>query len=184
MGVIDHDLNTDIIMSIEFIQIMFNSGNDIETVITQLSREKFGTVTHETKKILSDMQGGLSTEDALSKAVRETKSKNMKNLFASLVTPGPNINEILGDLSNHIIRDKQLFIQALEMKINNFVGWLLVIQVAPIVVYSLEIFKDIGGTTISNLIMNPGIRYGILSFDVIIILVLLYMLRGKQDASE
>lgn len=181
MGVIDHDLNTNIIMSIEFIKILYNSGNDVETIITALSKENFGEISFQSRNILKEMKSGLSTEDALSKAVRNSSTKNTKNLFAALVNPGPNVNQILTDLSQHIIQDKQLFISSLEQKINNYVNWILLLQAIPIVLYALEIFKGLGDFSIfDSFLFTPKFRIAVLACDAIVIFFLLFMLRGKQ----
>ena len=181
MGVIDHDLNTDIIMSIEYIQILFGAGNDIETVLVKLAKERFGSVSSACKHIVKDMtENGMGSEQALNKAVKEASSKNMKDLFASLATPGPNIANILSDLSTHIIRDKQLYIQALEIKIGNYLGWKLKLQLIPIILYSLEIFREIDVPVLGNYGLSKPFKLGVLIGDAVIITILLVMLRGKQ----
>lgn len=184
MPLFTHNVNNEVLVSIEYAKVLSSAGFAIESILTSLSIQKFGKVSRIAKEVVERTKQE-NLDDALKNATAYVSQKNLKTFFLSLAPgSGANLVRTLSALSDHIIQERSLSVESLIDSMKANLNRLMLIMAAPLFIFFVEMFKDAivqGGEDFPFHINIPGeINYVIIGLDVLALGIVLYLLRYKE----
>lgn len=178
-----NNINSDLLVAIEYTKILFKSNYGVESVVFDISNKEFGTVTQAAKSIVGNTQAGRTLSDAVLFEKTLWQQKNMQSFLSALASSSNmDISRRLSDLTKHIVAEKKLyvdnFIDDLKAKLGKFV----LLMAVPLLVYFLT---ELSTETFEEMInLTPALKNTIyiatLAGSVVIMFVILIGLRYKE----
>jgi len=118
------------------ISTQVRAGVTFHKAIISVAGAGYGVLSDEFKKLLSDLERGLSTEEALVRLARRTRSKSLKRAVTQIVRSfktGGNLSDIINDIAQDVSFETRMKIRDFTEKLN-FVNilFIMVAVVAPV----------------------------------------------------
>ena len=184
MTLFQKNINSDLLIAIEYTNILFACNYGAETVVYDLANKKFGSVTDATKGIINNVKSGKTMQDALLFEKTAWKNRNMQSFISALSSSSTmDISRRLTDLGKHIIAEKKLYVDNFIDNLKAKLGKFIILMAVPLLVYflielSTETFTELIGA------LSPGLKQAIYIITLIIsaavIFVMLAALRYKE----
>ncbi|NYZ77863.1 type II secretion system F family protein [Candidatus Micrarchaeota archaeon] len=118
------------------ISTQIRAGVSFHKAIVSVAGAGYGVLSDEFKKLLSDLERGLSTDEALMRLARRTRSKSLKRAVTQIVRSfktGGNLSDIINDIAQDVSFETRMKIRDFTEKLN-FVNilFIMVAVVAPV----------------------------------------------------
>ncbi len=176
MSLFSHNTNTNILITIEYIVTLLAAGYSRENIMTNLSKKRFGHISGVAKSLISNMNSGKSYHDALDFEYNKQKQSNMKRFLQILnAEDSVNIIPMLNDMSNQIMKEKQLTVDNLIDSLSSKTQKIMIVCFLPISIF-LIIFLQQAFPNFSP-VVRPDLDYLINGITIIIIVALLLLMR-------
>ncbi len=118
------------------ISTQVRAGVTFHKAIVSVAGAGYGVLSYEFEKLLSDLERGLSTEEALTRLARRTRSKSLKRAVTQIVRSiktGGSLSDIINDIAQDVSFETRMKIRDFTEKLN-FVNilFIMVAVVAPV----------------------------------------------------
>jgi hypothetical protein len=179
MALFQRNVNSDLLVAIEYTKVLFACNYGVESVIYDLSNKRFGHVTDLAKKVLRKINSGKTMNESLLDEKAATSNKNMKYFIDALGgTSTRDITTRLTDVGKHIIAEKKLYVENFIDNLKIKMNWLIVLMALPMLVYflselSIDVFTGFGQ-------IEQMIKFGVFAIAAVGTFVVLAMLRYKE----
>ena len=180
MTLFQRNVNSDLLVAIEYAKVLFACNYGVESVIYDLSNKKFGHVTDLAKSVLTKVNSGKTMKESLLDEKTATSNKNMRYFIDALGgTSTRDITRKLTDVGKHIIAEKKLYVDNFIDNLKTKINWFVVLMALPMLVYFLlELSTDVftGFTPQLKQIIN----FCIFAISALGMFFVLIMLRYKE----
>lgn len=184
MTLFQKNINSDLLVSIEYVKVLYACNFAIESIIHDISNQKFGTVTQAAKSIEENVRKGKNMTTAILTEKNRWKNKNMISFLSVLASSSArDVTNQLTYITNHIIAEKKLnvdnFLEDLGRKLNVFI----ILMIVPLIAFFLiEMSGDVIRDFIPSLTpdMAQKVYLGALALSILGTLVTLITLRYKE----
>ena len=186
MSLFQHNVNTDVLIAIEYTNVLYSCNYAAESIVYELSQKKFGSVTLACKDILKRVANGKTLQAALMEEKNHVSSKNMQLFISALGSEtGVDVSQRLTDLGKHIVAEKKLSVESFISNIKSKLNKILILLIIPLIVYflvelSTETFIQFEQFTSLTPTLKNTIYIGVLIADVIILAFFLMSMRYKE----
>lgn len=112
------------------------AGVSFHKSIVSVANANYGVLSQEFNKLISDLERGLSTEEALTRLSNRTRSKNLKTAITQIiraVKAGGNLSQVISDIAQDVSFETRMNIRDFTEKLN-FINilFIMVAVVAPV----------------------------------------------------
>ncbi|OIO27727.1 hypothetical protein AUJ16_02940 [Candidatus Micrarchaeota archaeon CG1_02_60_51] len=112
------------------------AGVSFYRALRSVAQSDYGVLSEELNRVLGDMANGLSTEDALSKLLRRTRSKGLRKALTQIVRAlktGGSLSQIITDIADDVSFETRMSIRDFTERLN-FINiiYIMVAVVAPV----------------------------------------------------
>jgi hypothetical protein len=184
MVLFQKNVNSDLLVAIEYIKVLFTSNYGLESVIYDISNKKFGHVTGMAKSALSHVRGGKTLQESLMIEKAANQNKNMLYFISAL--GGVSTQDILrrlDDVGKHIIAEKKIYVDNFIDNLKAKMGWIIMLAALPLLIYFLtELSTDLFSEMFKS--FTPAIKQNVclaaISLSALGIFAVLIMLRYRE----
>jgi hypothetical protein len=179
MGLFQHNVSNDILLSIEYVKLLLKNNKGSETIVYELARQNFGEVSNHFKKIIS--KKNVSIFDALKNSKTHPYIKELcLAIIASRIS-----KQKLSNLSKKVIEDKETETKAIAKNIDAASNWFILLPFVPV----LMILIDLLNTTfqslpvesgLTNIVIPEEIKPIILAVGLVVLVTLILSLKIKE----
>lgn len=183
MVLLFRNTNSYLLVSIEYVKMMFSCRYGIETIIYALSHHKFGDISLAAKNILLLTKKGEFLNDAIGHTIQKIKHKNHKKFWMAMKSEKA-INTImrLNELSRIVMKERELAITNLVDKLSSNLNKIVLALSFSLLIFLIPIFNQTAQTSdiFSGLHIPIIFTYYFLVILIIIIFLLLLNTRYKE----
>lgn len=174
-----HNINTDILLSIEYIKFLVNSGYSTDDVVNIVSKRKLGVVSDLFRNVLKKTELGRPMQDALHEQESALEG-NIKGIFSALTSSVPV--DYLNSLSEKIVQKRKSAVDELREKVEKNLGKIAFVLLLPFLYYFLVSLKDVFEAVNLQITVPPSVEMAALGLVVVLLLILLFSMRYKENA--
>ena len=141
------------------ISTQVRAGVTFHKAIVSVAGAGYGVLSDEFEKLLSDLERGLSTEEALSRLARRSRSKSLKRAVTQIVRSfktGGNLSDIINDIAQDVSFETRMKIRDFTEKLN-FVNILFIM---------IAVVAPVAATIISAILQIPLFAAGLPSYFI------------------
>ncbi|MFT4343339.1 MAG: type II secretion system F family protein [Candidatus Woesearchaeota archaeon] len=177
MGLFSNNVNTNILMAIEYVLVQHNAGYSREHIITSLTHRKFGAITRVARKVLVQMHKGKDCTGALEHVQSHVRHRYLKR-FVSILSNESDFDDQLDDLADEILKMKRLTAENLIDNLSSRLQKTTLILSIPFALFFISIIEEVIPGI--ELISRPELDYGIYAITIFLLLLLLVRLRYNE----
>ncbi|MFT4303485.1 MAG: type II secretion system F family protein [Candidatus Woesearchaeota archaeon] len=180
MGLISNNLNTNILISIEYSITLLASGYSRENILSNLANKNFGYISSFSKKSLKLIQKGKSYQEALQIRYEHERHTSMKRFISILnADANANITMMLNDLSEQIMKQKNLSAETLIDNLTSKLQKSMSISAIPLFIFFIILiessFEEVA------FISRPNLDYIFYGVTIFLLIILLLRSRYHED---
>lgn len=135
-----HALGDDVIISSEYIKVMFKNHEGIETVVYELANRKLGKVSKLFKGVLRQEDKGQPVRESLKQLSKQNINSYLKRLVSALVAES-KVEQNLAELSEMIVSDRNLEVERLTRRLELVSDFLLFLPHIALLIPLIDIFN-------------------------------------------
>lgn len=181
MSLFSHNVNTEILISIEYIRTLFASKYSLESVIYTVAEKRWGTVSRVFYNMIEDIRKGSFLKDALEKQMNSAENKNLQKLLAALNSePGVDISRRLSELSQHIVKEKKLTIDNLIDSLKSYLGKMIMVMCIPISIFFIKLIAGALEGLEMSFEVSESIEFGIVAIGAMAMFFVFFLMRYKE----
>ncbi|MBT3406195.1 hypothetical protein HN419_03430 [Candidatus Woesearchaeota archaeon] len=181
MSVFDRNLNTELLLAIEYMKVSLSANNAVESVLFDISAQKFGRVSRVFSNIIKENKKGKPLDTLLAQKAQSVSNKNFKELLIVLNTESSDIVNRLGEVADHIMNDKKQGITKLYGKLNAYFGKIMIVLVVPMLIYLADILKDAFGMEEAQTLIPENIKLGAIVACAVALVIMMLMMRYTEN---
>ncbi len=174
----NYNLNTDILLSVEYLKFLLKSGYSVKDAVKIISNRKLGAVSDLFDSSLKKMESGKTLNEALAEQA-SALSGNLKELFLSLSSTMPV--ESLDSLEKKAMDTRTNTIENLSKKAGNQIGKIALVLLIPMFYYFFVALKTIFESIGWNVAVPPNAELVVLGAVVALLVVIIYLMRYKEN---
>lgn len=184
MTLFQKNVNSELLVAIEYTKILFASNYAVESVLYDLEKKKFGSVTKAARNVVGTIKSGKTAQEALLAEKGKNHNKNMQAYLSALSSESSaDISRRLTDIGKHIVAEKKLYVETFMDNLKSKIGWLVTLMALPLLVYfvielSSGAFTELFGGISPGLIQT--IYIAITAAGALVIFGVLASLRYKE----
>lgn len=179
MALFSHNLNTQILIAIEYAKALLQAGYSIENILSNISKKKWDDVSASSGRILKCMTKGKSLNTALKEEADRVGHKNLKKLIVAFnVEEGVDMKGVLTSLSDLIVKEKQLTADSLIDSLTGSLQKAMTVLAMPLIIFFVVFLQSALAAT--ELTLRPNVDYAIYTLTAGILLVILIRMRYKE----
>lgn len=172
----------DVLMSIEYIRMLAADSQGLESMVYELGKAKFGSVSSACVAAVRSEKQGTPVRTTIEKIVQGKGDSSRKRLFSALISD--NAVE-LDLLVNDLVEEQKRSVDGFLEKLNTFSTWLLFLVLAPIVIVMLQMISDLindfpEDTKILDLQIAPIFGDMVLACCFVLILVVMFIISLRK----
>jgi hypothetical protein len=179
MGLFSNNLNTNILIAIEYSITLLNSGYSRENILLNLSKKKISKISPFSKKAIRHINSGKPYDEALSDLYMNQQHKNLKKFISIFNSDkASDITSMLNDLSSQIIKEKQLTIDTMIDNLTSKMQKSMMIVAIPLMIFFIVLIEST--LMVDAFIPRPELDYLVYGITILILMIVLTKMRYKE----
>lgn len=180
MALFSHNTNTNVLIAIEYATTLINSGYSRENILANLGKKSFGEISAFSNSAIRKMNKGKSYHDAIKELYDKQQQQNVKRFISAFnAEDSTNIVPILTDLSNHILKEKELTVDNLIDNLSSKMQKMMMVMALPLAIFFLLVIED-ALPSINGIVPRPTFDYFIYGITIIILLWLIIKMKYNE----
>jgi len=181
MALFGHNRNTNILITIEYINVLLSCNYSLETIFVKVAEKKFWGVSPIFARVLKRVKKGSSLNESMTIETNNTHHKNTKRLLETLNTGAAmKLQPILEQLSGDIMEHKNLTMENLLDDLGKGLNRMMILISFPLMLFFVHIAQEaVEGI---GLDITPYLKFipVLLVVDVVLLIIVLFMMRFKE----
>ncbi len=175
MALFGHNTNTNILLAIEYINVLLQSNHGLETIFVKVGEKNFFGVSPVFARVIKKVQKGKSMKEVLQSEKNKTKNKNMKKLLDLLdVSEGMNLQPLLIDLSNDVMDRKEFGMDNLLENLGAGLSKIMALISFPIIIFFAYMAQEASQNLGINITPFLAFVPYILAADLVLVFIVLF----------
>ncbi len=146
-------INRDLPLALRQLSTQIRAGVSFNKALQSIANAKYGVLSQEIQRVVTDMEAGESTEDALARLVRRTRSKGLKRALVQLVRAlrtGGRLSDVVNAIAEDVSFETRMAVRDFTEILNLIsVIYIVVAVVAPVtltIISAIVQLPMLGGT--------------------------------------
>jgi flagellar protein FlaJ len=160
------------------------AGVSFSNSLNSIAQSNYAVLSDEIKRVLVDMEGGMSTEEAVLKLSARTKSKGLKKALVQIIRAlrtGGNLAEIITTIADDVSFESRMKIRDFTEVLNLVsIGYIMIAVVGPVMLTILSAVAQLP-------VFGGGIAFALVLGLFIVILgatvMLLYLIKRLEPTT-
>ncbi|MCL5011450.1 MAG: type II secretion system F family protein [Candidatus Marsarchaeota archaeon] len=178
------DIDKELPFALRQLSTQLKAGVSFSNSLNSIAQSNYGVLSDEFKRVLVDMEGGMSTEEAVLKLSIRTKSKGLKKALVQIIRAlrtGGNLAEIITTIADDVSFESRMKIRDFTEVLNLIsIGYIMIAVVGPVMLTILSAVAQLpvfGGGIAFALVL--GLFIGILFMTIMI----LYLIKRLEPTT-
>jgi hypothetical protein len=178
MGLFSNNLNTNLLISIEYSTTLIASGYSRENILMNLGQKKFGKISKISRKAIKKINSGKSYTETLDDIYSHQEHKNLRRFISIFNSDtSSDITSMLNDLSNHILKEKKFTVETLLDNLASKMQKSMMLIALPLMIFFVILIEH---SLEIDFVPRPNLDYLIYGITILILLILLIKMRYKE----
>ncbi len=174
-----HNINTDILLSIEYTKFLLSSGYSMEDAVKIISKRDLGVVSDLFSIVLDKRAAGKTMSEAINEQGM-VLTGNLREVFQALGSSAPI--DYLNSLSAKIIEKRNESVNRLKSRTESHIGKIAFVLMLPLFYYFFVSLKDVFASVGLQVTVPPSVEAVVLGIVVVLLLILLSLERYRENA--
>ncbi len=178
------DIDKELPFALRQLSTQLKAGVSFSNSLNSIAQSNYGVLSDEFKRVLVDMEGGMSTEEAVMKLSVRTKSKGLKKALVQIIRAlrtGGNLAEIITTIADDVSYESRMKIRDFTEVLNLIsIAYIMVAVVGPVMLTILSAVAQLpvfGGGIAFALVL------GLFAAIIMMTVLILYLIRRLEPTT-